>query len=542
MIQASPTMLQQYRDQRTQIRQSLVAIDFNDEMVQDALAIIQFPESRHPIQGQRVQLVHSHLQRWLDKDFSSPLTNSDHSLFQSLDDLHSMLLSFIQDYCTKATASYMPRQYLCLQVIEPPSPAAQQIFRGDPINSSFNPDSLSKMELERFFKAFLLYELNCKVNTTLGTSSDPNNPRNNLPHRTIHPSENEAIHCVHTYVRSLYGACLAQRGDGFLPSGPDGSPFEVGLAFPDNFYFDPDLHAQERGVHGNYNGAATSHLAKLGLEPIFKFTFYHFRSVVDNNSFDDAFDRLVTSLSHRMGPYQHVVTRIGSSEDDGSLMYERLLPRLFRSNTTQLQIYQQRAWVFFDNTRLYPPRTASRPRFPTQNFLFQEADRLVRHGIGHFENSEVIRSHTRSQKWQDEYATRMRLRAFEDEILELRKDNESLRNTIDTLRKTISEDPEMSLPAFEDPTVLREEAKRLTEEHTACDLATVAKYTRYTPLQASIVCRQPPRSTHFSAHLEAFEGKTPAEIELVIRGYLEAKKRDRTLNPEGPMDFCFVMW
>ncbi|PCD30402.1 hypothetical protein AU210_010084 [Fusarium oxysporum f. sp. radicis-cucumerinum] len=542
VIRASPTMLQQYRQRRTQIRQNLIATDFDEEMVQDALAIIQFPSQRVQ-SAYKLHLVHSHLQRWLDKDFSSPLTNPDHSLLQSLDDLHSMLLSFIQDYCTKATASYTPREYLCLQRIQPPSPGAKLFFRDDPVSSCFNLDTLTKMELDRFFKAFLLYELNCKVTEALGTSPNPGNPRNNLPQRAIHTSEDEAIHCVHTYVRSLYGACIAQRGDGFLPSGPDRSSLEAGLVFPDSFCFDPDIYTRDAGLHGTYNGAATSHLAKLGLKTIAKLALYRFGSrLKDDSLFSQALDNLSTSGSYRMGPYKHVVTRIGAPDDAGSPMYDRLSARLSRSDTIQLQIYQQRAWVFFDNTRFYPPRNASRPCFPTQNFLSQEADRLVNHRGGLVESSELIRSRTRSQKWQDDYATEQTLRANADKIRELQQDNLTLRKDNDTLRQTIAESPELSVPAFEDPTVLREEARRLVEEQEACDLATVAKYARYVPLYACIVCRQPPQAIDLPADSKIFEDKTPAEIELVLSGYLWAKKEYGTLDPEEPIDFCFAFW
>ncbi|KAG5762698.1 hypothetical protein H9Q72_009209 [Fusarium xylarioides] len=449
IIRASPTMLQQYLERRTHIRQSLIANDLDEEMMQDALAIIQFLPTRG-VPSINIRVVRRHLQRWLDKDFVSPLTNADDSLMQSLDKLHSMLLYFIQDYCSKALSSYMPREYLCLQGVQSPSPTAELVFRLIPITASFNPDNLTKMELERFLKAFLLYELNCKVAKILGTSPNPANPSNNLPRRSIKPSENEAIHCVHTYVRSLYGACIAQREDGFLPSGPDGSEFEAPLVFPDNFCFDPDIYTGDRGLRGNYHGDATSHLAKLGLETIAGFTGYGFRLSGENKLFDEQFGALLNSPLYRMGPYQHAITRVDPSDDAGSLMYHNLFARLSRSNTTQLQIYQQRAWVFFDNDRLYLPRISARPRFPSENLLFQEADRpvdLIAEVTG---NTELLRSRIRSQKWQDEYAIKKQVLALDNENYELQEENFYLRGEIETLRQTISENSESSLTLFED--------------------------------------------------------------------------------------------
>ncbi|CZR40733.1 uncharacterized protein FPRO_10321 [Fusarium proliferatum ET1] len=540
IIRASPTMLQQYFERRKDIRKSLIAADFDEEMMQDAIAIIEFP--RPGGQRQNLRLVRDHLKRWLDKDLASPLTNQNDYLFQLLDDLHGMLLHFIQDYCSKATASYMPREYLCLQGVHSPSPTAQLYFRGRPIISSFNPDTLTTSELKRFFRAFLLYQLNCKVNKSLGTSPNPNNPLNNLPKRAIHPSEDEAIRCVHTYVRSMYGACIAQRDDGFLPSSPDGSAFEAALVFPDNFCFDPDLYTGDRGLRGNYHGDVTSHLAKLGLDQIAKLTRYRFGVSSGNTSFDQEFDKVFESLSYRMGPYQHTITRVEASEGSSSPTYDRISARLSQSSTIQVQICQQRAWVFFDNCRLYPPRIPSRPRFPTESFLSREADRKILLDDVLWPYSELMRSERRSQKWQDEYATRKRRQADQDQILELRQQYSAVKGKYDSLRETVSGNPEASVPVFEDPEVLREELKRMIEESTPCDLATVVKYVRYAPSDTYIVCRQSPRSIDIPVDFERFEGKTMTQIEHLIRGYLWCQEEDENLVPNEQMDFCFAIW
>ncbi|KAF5533452.1 hypothetical protein FMEXI_11834 [Fusarium mexicanum] len=540
IIRASPTMLQQYQMQRIKVRMNLISIDLDEEMIQDALAIIEFPTDRGA-QAHKLLLVRDHLQHWQDKAFASPLANHDDYLFQQLDSLHNMLLHFIQDYCSKATAPYMPREYICLPGIQSPSPTAKLHFRGQPITASFNPDRLTTMELKRFLRAFLLYELNCKVSKYLGTSPNPRNPLNNLPKRAIHPSGDEAIRCVYTYVRSLYGACIAQCEDGFLPSGPDGSPFEAGLVFPDNFCFDPDIYTGERGLRGNYHGDVTSHLAKLGLVTIVKLIRNRFGSSSDNDSFNQEFDKVWKSLSYRMGPYQHVVTRTESSDDPGYPKYERISAQISRSNKIQVQICQQRAWVFFDNDRCYPTATPSRPRFPTENFLFREADRLILFDGGLWPYSELTRSQVRSQKWQDQHAARKRQQASDDENQELRQENSILRKNIETLQQTIAGNPELSAPTFEDPKVLREEAKRMTEEHTPCDLATVVKYVRYTPPWTTIVCRQPPRFVHLSASFKLFEGKTLAEIELVLGYHLDVMKEEESLDTENPIDFCFAI-
>ncbi|KAF5585763.1 uncharacterized protein FSUBG_12352 [Fusarium subglutinans] len=95
------------------------------------------------------------------------------------------------------------------------------------------------------------------------------------------------------------------------------------------------------------------------------------------------------------------------------------------------------------------------------------------------------------------------------------------------------------LPTFEDPKVLREQAKRMTEEHTLCDLATMVKCVRYTLPWTTIVCRQPPRSVRIPASFKLFEGKTLAEIELVLGFYMDVMKEEESLDIENPIEFCF---
>ncbi|KAG5757386.1 hypothetical protein H9Q70_000036 [Fusarium xylarioides] len=176
----------------------------------------------------------------------------------------------------------------------------------------------------------------------------------------------------------------------------------------------------------------------------------------------------------------------------------------------------------------------------TTNFLFQEADRWVSGGGGGLvENSELIRSLRRSQKWQDEYATIETKRADDETIRVLREDYSTLGSEFETLQQAICGNSEVSAPVLEDPEVLREEAEKMIEQDTACDLATVAKYVRYLPLASCIVCRQPHQTATIPASSRLFAGKTLAEIELFLDLYLRVLDEDGTLDLEEPIDFCF---
>lgn len=64
------------------------------------------------------------LQYWLDKDLVSPQT----TLMTFCSNEFSMLLYFLQDYCSKALSSYMPREYICLQGLQAPSSTSRLLI------------------------------------------------------------------------------------------------------------------------------------------------------------------------------------------------------------------------------------------------------------------------------------------------------------------------------------------------------------------------------------------------------------------------------
>ncbi|CVL00506.1 uncharacterized protein FMAN_09927 [Fusarium mangiferae] len=131
------------------------------------------------------------------------------------------------------------------------------------------------------------------------------------------------------------------------------------------------------------------------------------------------------------------------------------------------------------------------------------------------------------------------LRLQEDEVHRLQEENASLRREYETLRQTASQIPNLSVPSFEEPAILREEARRLIKESAPCDVATVAKYIRWMPRGARLVCSQGYRVTYTQADHPRLEGMAPRNIEIVIGAYLSARKERGTLDPEEPIDLFF---
>ncbi|KAM5346300.1 hypothetical protein ACJ41O_009305 [Fusarium nematophilum] len=241
LIQASPAMLEQYVTSKTYIMKKLLATDLDEDMMQDAMAIILFPWRN--TSSNYSSLARTHLGSWAAHKLPNPIKENDGRLIDELGKLHSRLLLFIEDYLTKATAIFPPREYLCLPDLSPTR--SELMFKGRPVNTRFDAGDLTEPERKRLLRAFLRYECFCKMHYTgikHGDSWDEK-PLYRYGPKEFHESECEAIQCVFTYVESLYGAMFAQCSDSWLPDIPASSLcsdatglLRTGLLHPDNLY------------------------------------------------------------------------------------------------------------------------------------------------------------------------------------------------------------------------------------------------------------------------------------------------------------------
>ncbi|KAF5978512.1 hypothetical protein FBULB1_6111 [Fusarium bulbicola] len=398
LTRASPAMLRQYHTHERYIARSLIAADFDDEMVQDAMAILF-------IQNSCKSSMRKHILDWSKHQLPNPLKDHNNprfsQLFDQLNTLHSRLLFFIEDYVTKATSSYPPRDYLCLpQKPESKLPATEGhlMFNGQKITARFNASNLKDTEIHRFLKAFLLYELNCRVKTSLATI------RSRLPQRELDTTEHEAIKCINTYVCSLYCAMFAQCGNAWLPDAF--TSLQTGLLFPDTFYITTEIYASDMGqlerVRAGYvirnENKVEGSLARFGLGPLMEFLSHDMSDARDKQALKE---RLRTwyvqnyEYSYKSG----ILCSTESITSCASPIYSQLSSKVY----TELQrnTYRQRAWAFFDDRRLYPKGSTRRPNFPTQSFLNKQPSKQT-WVEGWFDDPSQARAFRRSQRWHDE--------------------------------------------------------------------------------------------------------------------------------------------
>ncbi|KAJ2989201.1 hypothetical protein NUW58_g3591 [Xylaria curta] len=327
----------------TQVCRRELAADFDDDMVQDAMAIILFP-TRKTYEVFSVS-IRDHYRSWEAQTLPNPLRRSDGECdYTPSDDLvrlyrlHSRLLLFIEDYLTKAIAIDPSRDYCGLS---PFSLGSQYLtYMGHPLSARFGAANLTGPERQRLFRAFLRYELLCKM----CCADDPIDSSwyyglSSLwkyKGQTFQQVEAEAIACVQTYVQSLHKAISIQcesyddLGFGYvndnLFSELSCFGFDLAAAL---------LQAATAGKQGRYH--VQMWFCDLCERKLEEFRMGHDR---DYRDYILGFDLLCEKDMHYM---------------EGPGMYRMLYP-IGLSSSMQRYLYRRKAWAFLDDLRLHPAR------------------------------------------------------------------------------------------------------------------------------------------------------------------------------------------
>ncbi|KAH7017190.1 hypothetical protein EDB80DRAFT_873919 [Ilyonectria destructans] len=389
LVQASPTMLQQYITSKLYIIRSSLATDLDDDMIQDAMRIILFPV--WTINVPPLESSDNMSPSWPPQQLPNPF--KIHGLIEKIDKLHSRLLLFIEDYLTKATAKYPPRECRCL----PRLSSNQLVFKDQTVCLRFDAVALTTQERRRILRAFLRYELICKLYRLKQKEAKCQwniEPLLECGGHIFQPSEREAIRCAHRYLKSLYGATNAQYGDSWLPNIPKGTLYSfetTGLLYPDNLYVDAD-------VCGSGFNLFSPHLACFG----FDLATTLIQSATSGQHNRDYLEQWFYDTRTYSTTKRYPDWILSSSSDiycqNGPGLYQELYPRLTYNQPLQLEIYRQRAWVFLDDARF---SFGSSPHFPTSDELDSQSIELAKIEEW-FLNPHPTRARNRSQKWHDE--------------------------------------------------------------------------------------------------------------------------------------------
>ncbi|QKD60423.2 uncharacterized protein FOBCDRAFT_253361 [Fusarium oxysporum Fo47] len=421
LIQASPKMLEQYLECESTITRHLLKRDFDDKMIQDAMGIVLFPSPRESRRSTR--LVHAHLHSWKLRELPNPLVTRDIFLMDQLDKLHSLLMVFVEDYITKATATFPPREYICL-----PQPSHNQsflIFKGQKVTKRFDSIQIAEVERKRFLRAFLRVELLSLVRRAINSSYSKTSSIKKII-KKLTRRDAEALRCAWAYVSTLYGAIFAHCADAWLPAADE--PAGTGLLFPDSLFIDPQAYGKDIGIELPWRSDIDC-MARYGLSLIFAMIRFAITRPQDKKALETFVKKLCRFGKDNALARILFFDRSIYFEDMYDMVYLRFpyrsdvrqnlnLPRLWwKYDSTlywyhvylKIKIFQQRAWVFFEDDCYYPKDTTAVPVFPSKEHLDCMAQDLVNKtlslvGPGPVSTAQLERTRRefrRSQKWQD---------------------------------------------------------------------------------------------------------------------------------------------
>ncbi|QPC73238.1 hypothetical protein HYE68_003990 [Fusarium pseudograminearum] len=253
LIRAYPSLLLlYYRYEKgilTRILDNLLAGDVTGKIEKDALAIIEFSncdgDFYWQIRRHGFQLNGMWLPEWPD----SPTRGDLRQLHRFL----SRIITFIEDYVSKATSEYPPRAYLGLPNLE----TGNTTFRGNLLDTRMvRFINLTCYERYCLLRHFVRYEFLCRLHNDPDTrETAPRKFRKFNKFGVRNELDARLLLSVHKYYVSLYGALFAHVGDAWLPPVPrcssaqgvtnDSVPHYRPLMYPDNLLFDGTEYAAQ---------------------------------------------------------------------------------------------------------------------------------------------------------------------------------------------------------------------------------------------------------------------------------------------------------
>ncbi|KAF4980512.1 hypothetical protein FZEAL_3500 [Fusarium zealandicum] len=398
LIRASPTMLTQYIISKPSLLHDFLEdLDVSHygsrDILQDALGIIHLEDCQFDRESASY-----YAGQWSLKRIPDPFREQDHTTILKLCRLFARIGMFIEDYINKASASAPPAAYLRLP---------QLAHVGHVDIARITLDDLNRSEKCRLFRAFVKYDISCRIHSPQLENLIESGQYTRIAQSSqVHPGswDHEALHCVYEYLKGAYGSFFALCADSWRQ---EASELQKGrpLLYPDNLYFSADAHFADIIWPSQYRNAA-SYLPYLGFDLLAQLSTLVGRKQQTDEQLRSWFRSLSSewTMTHWLLPDHFLIHDHGlglEACDPKEGHRHQLLQRLSRDYFLQVKIYRQRAWAFFDDSRLFPdPAT----HFPTTDGI-EEQQHAVRLQFCSC-SIEVNRRRRRSRKWQDYWAGR----------------------------------------------------------------------------------------------------------------------------------------
>ncbi|KAL2755391.1 hypothetical protein ACRALDRAFT_1071314 [Sodiomyces alcalophilus JCM 7366] len=346
---------------RTIINNAFMRQQLPGQLLNDALTLIHFPrpDGPPPLGYPPLKVRLRHFKQWASRQFPNPFEPQNKAEFLALTRLCERLDYYMADFVSKATSLFPPREYLYVPSPNTPATAPRRVA------AALKLSRLNPAESIRLRRAFIEYELICKFGKPLGAAF--------ARRRTTSPCQTEARQCVFDYVSSIYGAVCAHFSAEFHPTRPSD------LCYPDSVFFDPYAYADDWGHH---RVELPFRLASHGLDLITAvLNLPKKRSQANNecimsmteSDWEGFLDRLAHASEIQGDRYFTDRAACPWTSDDFSLDDWLRAPGLPRTLVAQIpkkgvfsghhcgldcggdyvRNLRQRAWVFFDDDRLY---------------------------------------------------------------------------------------------------------------------------------------------------------------------------------------------
>ncbi|KAL6923642.1 hypothetical protein ACHAPO_007878 [Fusarium lateritium] len=377
---------------KRKITSDLILADLDEESLQDAFAIVLFPSNNRDPRFAKtfVPTLMDKWERYKIGDWLVDTSQEGHGFFTKTGELYYCLRRYIHDYMLKATSYYLPRAYCGL----PKLSHNGRFFEGEYLQSGFDLGSFGVVGRRRLFWAFLRYELMSKIRFYKATVDSSYTHPSRLNQREGRPFlswEDEAIRCVQTYVSSLYAAHYAQWNGIRLPA-------DCTAASSSHLLYPPGLgpthHSFQRMGWVMFQAKKWSlpvrvmgRLEEYGFEIVEELTYDAMKTREDREGPERLRNllRKLKDLDHGELDDVHKarVTTIWEDFKNGRHVPDLCARTIWKHNhptTEAWEYYRQRAWVFFDDTRLHPQHSAlvGLPEIPTStDQLDSESGRVI---------------------------------------------------------------------------------------------------------------------------------------------------------------------
>ncbi|CAG7561787.1 unnamed protein product [Fusarium equiseti] len=264
LCQACPSMHSLFKRYETRILrrilQNLITDDEKENIRRDIWAITNIPEARQRnLPSPTVQLIKSR------RSMASTSWPTHLPSLRSYHRLVSRIVTFIEDFLSKATSKYPPRAYLGLPDLKW---GTRSRFRGRRLDTrllSFT--SLTRSERYRLLRAFIRYELVCLIYRFVNPRSDARLDQHVKTFNDFNKGSNApdlmTFYSAHDYYKSLYGAMFAHCGDAWLPHTTKG---DNKIVFPDDLFVDAYEYFKDLNLGTQEQPGDLDELAGRGLD------------------------------------------------------------------------------------------------------------------------------------------------------------------------------------------------------------------------------------------------------------------------------------